>query len=361
MKNLFELLIHSMCTLFVMLKPGGVKAVMAENLAMKQQLIVMNRGRKRAPPLTVFDRFYFGLIGFFVQKNRICKIAVIVKPATIIKFHKALVQRKYRMLYSPKIKTSGRKGPDKALIDLVIEIHKRNPMIGYGRIAMQLFDGFGIEISRFAVGRILRKHYKKSPDTTGPSWLTFIGNMKDSLWSVDLFQCDSINLKTHWVMIVIDQYTRRIVGFSVKVGPCDGIAYCRMFNEIIAGKALPQYLSTDNDPLFEFRRWKTNLNVLDIEQIKTIPYTPISHPFVERTIGTVRRECLDHMLFFNERDLQAKLDEFRAYYNQVRIHSSLNMKAPNNVDDKIEKEVVSLNDYQWKSYCRGLYRYPVAA
>ena len=65
---------------------------------------------------------------------------------------------------------------------------------------------------------------------------------------VDLFRCESATLKSHWVMVVIDQFTRRIIGFAVHAGDCDGIAYCRMFNQIIAGKSLPKYLSSDNDP-----------------------------------------------------------------------------------------------------------------
>ncbi|MBL4866425.1 MAG: helix-turn-helix domain-containing protein [Pseudomonadales bacterium] len=121
---------------------------------------------------------------------------MILKPTTILEFHKALVKRKYSKLYSNKNnKTPGRKGPDQTLIDSVLEIKKRNPLVGYGRISMQIYQEFGIIISRFAVGRILRKRYKNSDPGygEGPSWLTFIGHMKDSLWSVDLFRCESIS------------------------------------------------------------------------------------------------------------------------------------------------------------------------
>ena len=82
---------------------------------------------------------------------------------------------------------------------------------------------------------MLEKHYLPGPGD-GPSWLTFIGHMKDSLWSVDLFRCESILLNSHWVMIVMDQFTRRIIGFAVYAGDVDGRALCRMFNQIIAGK-----------------------------------------------------------------------------------------------------------------------------
>jgi len=78
--------------------------------------------------------------------------------------------------------------------------------------------------------------------------------MKDSLWSIDLFRCESIHLRSHWVMVVMDQFTRRLIGFGVHAGDIDGIALCRMFNRIISGKNQPHYLSSDHDPLFEYHR-----------------------------------------------------------------------------------------------------------
>jgi len=198
---------------------------MAESMAMKQQLIVINRGKKRSPVLTTPDRFLFGILAVFICENRLNKIAVIIKPTTLLALHKSLVNRKYSRLYSNKTKrVPGRKPQDQAITDLVIELKRRNPSFGYGRISMQLFKVFGATISRFTVGRILRKNKDKLPSGDGPSWLTFIGHMKDSLWSVDLFRCESITLKSYWVMVVLDQYTRSIIGFSVHAVDCDGVA-----------------------------------------------------------------------------------------------------------------------------------------
>ena len=365
MPEKIELLIHFIVTLIKLSKPGGIKVVIAETQTMKQQLIMMNRGKGRAPKLTSFDRFFFGFIAFFIDKKRLQRIAVIIKPATILKFHKALVQRKYRGLYSNKTnKKSGRKPQNQALIDLIIEMRKRNPGAGYGRIAMQIYETFGIEISRFAVGRILRQNWHRIPPGEGPSWLTFLGHMKDSLWSVDLFRCESVLLKSHWVMIVMDQFTRQIIGFSVNASDCDGIAYCRMFNRIVSGQSLPKYLSSDNDPLFLFHRWQANLRILDIEEIKSVPGVPTSHPFVERLIGSCRMEYLNHQLFLNATDLQRKLELFQEYYNKKRVHSSLNLLTPGqkaDIDIQPNEKLVSLENYRWKSHCKGLYQLPVAA
>lgn len=95
----------------------------------------------------------------------------------------------------------------------------------------------------------MEKHYKPTlggSGGSGLSWLTFLGSMKDSLWSVDLFRCESIVLRTHWVLAVMDQHTRRIIGFGVQAGAVDGPTLCRMFYDAIVRKGTPPLLSTDN-------------------------------------------------------------------------------------------------------------------
>jgi transposase InsO family protein len=171
---------------------------------------------------------------------------------------------------------------------------------------------FHIQIDKDVVRRILAHHYRPGQDSGGPSWLTFLGHMKDSLWSMDLFRCESATLRSHWVLVVMDQYTRRIIGFGVHAGTVDGVALCRMFNCAIRGhRWLPKYLSSDNDPLYRFHQWQANLRILEVTEIKSIPYVPLSHPFVERLIGTLRREYLDHLLFWTRTDLENKLLDFR--------------------------------------------------
>lgn len=101
-----------------------------------------------------------------------------------------------------------------------------------------------------------------------------------------------------------------------------------MFKRAVAGQPLPKHLSTDHDPLFRFHRWLANLRVLDIEEMKSVPYAPVSHPFVERLIGTIRREVLDQMFFWNAFDVTRKLEMFRRYYNEQRVHRSLGGTIP---------------------------------
>ena len=178
------------------------------------------------------------------------------------------------------------------------------------------------------------------PDDNGPSWLTFIGHAKDSLWSIDLFRCESILLNTHWVLVVMDQFTRRIIGFGVHAGDVDGVALCRMFNTVISTRCAPKYLSSDNDPLFLYHQWQANLRVLSVDEIKAVPYMPISHPLIERLIGTNRREYLDHTLFWNTKDLERKLADFRQYYNRERVHQSLGGEHDIRLSDAVQNMLV---------------------
>jgi putative transposase len=125
--------------------------------------------------------------------------------------------------------------------------------------AQQINMAFGVDIDKDVVRRVLAKYYHLKSGGNGPSWLTFIGHMKDSLWSVDLFRGESILLRSHWVVVVMDQYTRHIVGFGAHSGYVDGVTLCCMFNKIISRKQPPQRISSDNDPLFLYQRWQANL------------------------------------------------------------------------------------------------------
>jgi transposase InsO family protein len=195
---------------------------------------------------------------------------------------------------------------------------QRNPIWGFPRIAQQITLAFGIPINRDVVRCILAARYQPKPGAAGPSWLTVLGHAKDSLWSLDLFRCESAVLHTLWVLVVMDQCTRRIVGFGVHRGTVGGGALCHMFNRAIGRQSAPTYLSSDHDPLYRFHQWQANLRILDVEAIKTVPYAPLSHPFVERLIGTIRRECLDRTLFWTAADLELKLLDFQRYFNGHR-------------------------------------------
>jgi transposase InsO family protein len=321
---------------------------MAENLLLKQQLIVLRRGRQRAPNLRPSDRLLCGLWSLFLNPRRIRAIAIGFRPSTLLALHQALVGRKYRRLFSsrPCPKKPGPKGPDEALVRMIVELKLRNPRFGCPRVARIVSQTFGLDIDKNVVSRVLAKHYRHAAD---------------SLWSVDLFRCESIVLRSYWVLVVMDQFTRRLVGFGVHGGAPTGADVCRMFNAAVRGQHVPQYLSTDHDPLFDAHRWRANLRILEIDEIKTVPHVPLSHPFVERLVGTIRREFLDHVLFWNGRDLERKVAEFQTYYNGVRCHASLEGRMPLTFADRAPVVPADLNHVRWVSHCRDLVQLPVAA
>ena len=182
MKDLLALLLHLLTTIAKLLGPGGAKAVVTDSLLMKQQLPVINRSRRRAPNLSALDRCLFGFWSLFLDPHRICRAAVIIRPSTLLKFHSLLKQRKYRLLYSSRQKRkSGTKSPSQKLIRAIVELKQRNPRSGCRRIAQQINKAFDVQIDKDVVRRALAKHYYPTPGDNGPSWLTFLGHMKDSL------------------------------------------------------------------------------------------------------------------------------------------------------------------------------------
>ena len=361
MRDLAVLLLHLLTTVARLAGPGGARAVVAESVLIKHQLLILNRSRKRSPNLRSADRVVGGLCAVFIRPSRLVRSAIVFKPATLLNFHRALIQQKYRRLFSskPPIKP-GPKGPGQDVIAAVVEMKQRNPSWGCPRIAQQITLAFGIPIDRDVVRRILAARYDPRPDSAGPSWLTVLGHAKDSLWSVDLFRCESAVLHTYWVLVVMDHWTRRIVGFGVHRGVVDGVALCRMFNHATCGQSPPTYLSADHDPLYRFHQWQANLRILNIREIKTVPYVPRSHPVVERLIGTVRREYLDCLLFWSGADLEQKLVEFQEYYNAHRTHARRAGRPPAPSPDTTGARA-SLWAYRWQPHCRGLYHTPRAA
>src|ERR1039457_5077140 len=362
MKNTIVWLVHLLAGLAVLLGTGGTRAVLAESILLKRQLLVRQRSRRRAPNLDAADRFLFGFCSQFLSPRRLIRTAIILKPATLLRFHPGFKDFKYRLLYSssPK-KKPGPKGPSPELIRAICELKQRNPRFGCPKIARHLAKTFGIDIDKDGVRRVLAAHYRPERRENDPSWLTLLGHTKDSLWSLDLFRNESILLRNHWILVVMDQLPRRLVGFGVQAVAVDGPALCRMFNQAISGQGLPARLSADHDPLFHFHRWQANLRILGVETVQTVPQVPWSHPFIERLIGTLRREYLDRLFFWTADDLERKLELFKNYYNAARVHQGLSGDTPGEKTGGPTPQPTAFESYRWQSHCHGLFELPIAA
>jgi hypothetical protein len=136
-----------------------------------------------------------GLCAMFIRPSRLIRSAIVFKPSTLLRLHRTLVRRKYRQLFSSnRAMKRGPKGPSPDVIAAVVDMKQRNPSWGCPRIAQQISLAFGVVIDRDVVRRILAARYEPNPDAAGPSWLSVLGHAKDSLWSVDLFRCESVVL-----------------------------------------------------------------------------------------------------------------------------------------------------------------------
>jgi putative transposase len=333
-----------------------------KSLAVKHQLLIMKRSQRRTLNLTSWNRLLPGFYTLLVSPKRLRKMAVITEPSTLQRLHHALVKCKYHLLYgSNRPRRPGPKGPSSELIAAVVEMKRRNPRMGCRKIAEQISNAFGLAINKDVVRRVLIQHYRSGPGGNGPSWLSVIGQARDRLWSVDLFRFESILLRSYWVMVVMDVFTRRVIGFGVAAAYLDGPSVCRMFNRAIARQRMPKHLSSDHDPLFRLQRWLANLRILEIDEIKSIPCTPRSHAFIERLIGTIRREYLDQTLFWNQGDLERKLDSYKVYYNRHRCHTGLAGITPAQLSGAPAHPIAKLESYRWRQHCNGLFQTPIAA
>jgi putative transposase len=146
-----------------LLRPGGLRSVLAESALVRHQLLILNRGRKRAPNLRVSDRIIAGLFTLLMRPARVLRNAIVLRPSTLLHFHQMLTKRKYRMLFSPECRgRPGPKGPAKELIDAVVEMKRRNTRWGCRRIAQQIALAFGVDIDKDVVRRILGLHFARN-------------------------------------------------------------------------------------------------------------------------------------------------------------------------------------------------------
>ena len=191
MRDPIILLVHLIATLARLMGPGGLRSVVAESVLVKQQLLILNRSRHRAPNLCASDRILAGVCALFMRPARVIRSAIGRRPSTILEFHRALRTRKYRWLFSPTRRRTGPQGPSNALVDAIVDMKRRNPRWGCPRIAQQIALAFAVDIDKDVVRRVLATHSRPAPHSGGPSWLTFLGHAKDSLWRIDLFRCES--------------------------------------------------------------------------------------------------------------------------------------------------------------------------
>jgi len=291
-------------------------ALHLENLALRHQLGVLQRSVKR-PRVAAPDRLLWAwLCGAW---NDWRSALVIVKPDTVIAWHR----QGFRLFWTWKVRRGepGRPPVSKETRALIRQMSRENPLWGAPRIHGELLK-LGIDIGETSVGKYMVRH-RKPPSQT---WRTFLDNHLKTMVSVDFFTVPTIRFQVLYVFLVLAHDLRRIVHFNVTAHPTAEWT-AQQLREAFPWETAPRYLLRDRDRIFgdDFNK---QVREMGIKPVLSAPRSPWQRAYVERVIGTIRRECLDHVIVLGERSLSHHLQCFVDYYHRSRTHLGLEKDSP---------------------------------
>ncbi len=303
--------------------------LVAENLCLRQQLIVLKR-RQARPQLRDADRrFWILACRFFIGWSR---SLIIVKPDTVVSWHRKGWKAYWRWRSRRPSKT-GRRKIEPELRELIRRMAQENPLWGQRRIQAELAR-LGFHVCSRTVAKYMWRPYDGTPS---PGWRQFLAQHSAEIWACDLFTVQTAWFQTLYVFFVIHQGSRELVHARVTAHPNSTWLAQQMVEACGISKGPPRYLIHDRDSCFgaSFNRRVASLG---IRQIRPPVKAPKANAFAERWIRTIRNECLDHRLIFGHHHLQRTVDEFVAYYNRWRLHRSLGQRAPCADDREISRK-----------------------
>jgi len=294
----------------------GRAALQLELIALRHQLATMKRTSRR-PSLRSTDRLLWVLLSRLLPNWR--EMLVIVKPETVIGWHR----KGFRLYWTWKSRRriGGRPPVPREVRDLIRRMNRENPLWGAPRIHGELMK-LGFKISETTVS----KYMARFPTPPSQTWRTFLWNHADCLASIDLFVLPTAAFRILFVIVVLHHERRRIVHFGVTANPtADWVA--QQITEAFPWDTSPRYMIRDRDSVYG-AAVRAKVKAMDIEEVVTAPRSPWQNPFVERVIGSIRRECLDHVIVLNERHLRRILASYVDYYHGSRTHLSLEKDTP---------------------------------
>jgi len=294
----------------------GRAAVAAENLALRQNLIVLQRSAKR-PRLQKRDRLFWVWLSTFWKDWRSC--LVIVSPDTVLRWHRWGFQLYWR--WKSRSETPGRPKIDAEIRNLIRRMSCENPTWGSPRIQSEL-QLLGYAVAESTVARYMCRH-RKPPSQT---WRTFLENHIGEIAAVDFFVVTTVRFRLLYCFIVLRHDRRRVVHFNVTPHPTARWAAQQIVEAFPCDEA-PRFLIRDRNVIYDgcFRQ---RVRRMHIEEVIIAYRSPWQSPFVERLIGSIRRECLDHVIVLNETHLIRILTAYFEYYHESRTHLSLARNAP---------------------------------
>jgi putative transposase len=288
-----------------------------ENLAWRQPLTVLRRSAPKRLPLTPADRI------FWVWLRRVWgdwkSVLLIAQPETVVAWHR----KGFRLFWTWKVRQgkSGRPVVPQEIRDLIRTMSRENPLWGAPRIHSELLK-LGIDIGETSVSKYMQR--RRRPPS--PTWRTFLENHVQNMVSVDSFTVPTIRFQILYVFLVLAHDRRRIVHFGITAHPtAEWTAH--QLREAFPWDTVPRYLLRDRDRIFG-QAFVEQVKAMGIKQVLSAPRSPWQRAYVERVIGTIRRECLDHVIVFHQASLFRPLRSFLDYSHRSRCHLALGKDAP---------------------------------
>ena len=288
----------------------------AEITALRHQLNILQRQSRKRPTFSVLDRLIFVIL--FRIAPGMTDVLKIVEPGTVVRWHRA----GFRLFWRWKSRfRRGRPQVPLEIRQLIRELSLANPLWGAPRIHGELLK-LGIDVGQTSVAKYMAK--RRRPPSQG--WRTFLRNHADGIAAMDLFVVPTLSFRLLYGLLILRHDRRRMMWLGVTAHPtAEWIA--RQLNEACGWKQPPTFLIRDLDGAYGVI-FKRRLRAMGIRDKPTAPRSPWQNGYCERLIGSIRRECLDHVVIIGERHLRQILLSYMDYYNGARTHLALGKDAP---------------------------------
>ena len=295
---------------------GGHRTVALENLALRQQVAAFKRTVRR-PRLRHRDRLFWMLLANAWRDWRTA--LVVVHPDTVVRWHHQWLRRQWARRST--LGRPGRPRTNAVIRTLVMKIAAANPLWGAPRIHGEL-GRLGIEVSERIVSRLVRRP-RRPPSQI---WRTFLTNHVPALGSMDFFTVPTVTGRILFVFVVLLHHRRRIVHFNVTEHPTAAWT-AQQVVEAFPDDTAPRWLLRDHDAIYG-EAFRQRVAGMGIGEVLSAPSSPWQNPYAERLIGSIRRDCLNHVVVLGEQHLRRVLAGYLAYHHGSRTHLSLAKDAP---------------------------------
>jgi putative transposase len=287
----------------------------AENLGLRQQLAVLREKTKR-PSLHQRDRIFWAILSRIWSNWR--SVLLIVQPETVVRWHR----RGFKIFWRWKSRAKRGRPPIELEIRKLIRLMSRqNPLWGTPRIQSEL-----ALLGYIVADSTIDKYRVRPTKPPSRSWRTFLDNHVKDIVAVDFFTVPTATFRILFTFVVLRHDRRQVAHFNATAHPTAEWT-AQQIVESFPFEEAPRFLLRDRDGIYG-HAFRTRVGSMGIEEVRIAPRSPWQNPYAARIIGSIRRECLDHVIVLNERHLRRILDDYFEYYQESRTHLSLDRNAP---------------------------------